>query len=112
MIHDLTLEQKIEVAAEQIENSLELGLSDEKKQIRLILTQFAKTLVSDDNTGDSGLNLQRVTHRFITSIAEQYDIEPSKIVIGSQYGVLVVQKYDEGAADKWETLALIDPNDE
>ena len=61
MIHDLTLEQKIEVAAEQIENSLELELSDEKKQIRLILTQFAKALVSDDNTGDSGLHLQRVS---------------------------------------------------
>jgi hypothetical protein len=61
-------------------------------------------------TGEKQCNLPVVTHRFITSIAEQYDIEPSKIVIGSQYGVLVVQKYDEGAADKWETLALFDPN--
>lgn len=60
MIHDLTLEQKIEVAAEQIENSLELGLSSEKRQIRLILTQFAQELVRGDNTGDSSLHLQRV----------------------------------------------------
>ena len=66
--------------------------------------------MADSTNENSGLHLQRVTHRFITSIAEQYDIEPSKIVIGSQYGTLVVQKYDEGAADKWETLSLIDPN--
>ena len=62
MTHDLTLEQKIEVAAEQIENSLELGLSSEKRQIRLILTQFAQELVSGDSTGDSGLHLQRVSN--------------------------------------------------
>lgn len=52
MIHDLTLEQKIEVAAEQIENSLDVVFSDEKKQIRLILTQFAQVLVSGVNTSD------------------------------------------------------------
>lgn len=81
MIHDLTLEQKIEVAAEQIENSLELGLSSEKRQIRLILTQFAQELVSGDNTKDSGLHLQRVSQRsellnvLGKHIAEQYDID-------------------------------------
>lgn len=77
-----------------------------KKKAEKLLQEQANAV----QTSDSGLHLQRVTHRFITSIAEQYDIEPSKIVIGSQYGALVVQKYDEGASDKWETLALIDPN--
>jgi hypothetical protein len=99
-----------EVAFKRNSGKWELcGINNDEDCKDVILEVYGE-VANGVNASDSGLHLQRVTHRFITSIAEQYGIEPSKIVIGSQYGTLVVQKYDEGAADKWETLALIDPN--
>jgi len=74
------------------------------------LDNIIRDLANDVTQRSSGLHLQRATHRFIISIAEQYDIEPSKVVIGSKYGALVVQKYDEGEAGKAEIVAKYEPN--
>jgi actin-like ATPase involved in cell morphogenesis len=42
-----TLDEKVEIAAEQIEQSLELVISGEAKRIRKILRQFAEEIKSD-----------------------------------------------------------------
>lgn len=42
----MTLEQKIEIAAEQIEESLDIQFSDDKRQIRAVLSEFAKSVES------------------------------------------------------------------
>jgi len=56
-------------------------------------------------------SLYLVSRSFLTKMAEKYDVEPSKIVVGMQYGEMVVQKYDTGANHVWQTLEIIEfPN--
>jgi hypothetical protein len=40
-------------------------------------------------------------------MAEKYDVEPSKLLVGMQFGEMLVQVYNEGAYPVWQTLEVI-----
>ena len=70
-----------------------------------------KTLKTKIQGTEEDASLYLVSRSFLTRMAEKYDIEPSKIIVGMQYGEMVVQKYDTGANPVWQTLEIIEfPN--
>jgi len=98
MITDLTLEQKIEVAAEQIENSLELGLSSEKRQIRLILTQFANEIANGaDTESEPSINYDGVLGTGLTA----------KDINGIEFGVGAIVSFNTYTPDKMNTVRKV-----
>lgn len=48
-----------------------------------------------------------VSRSFLMQMAEKYDVEPSKLLVGMQFGEMLVQVYDEGAYPVWKTLEVI-----
>ena len=64
----------------------------------------AQTLIKGD---EENASLYIVSRSFLMAMAEKYDVQPSKLLIGMQYGEMVVQVYDEGDCPVWQTLEII-----
>jgi len=66
--------------------------------------ETAQTIIKGD---EENASLYIVSRSFLMTMAEKYDVEPSKLLIGMQYGEMVVRVYDEGAYPVWQTLEII-----
>jgi E3 ubiquitin-protein ligase DOA10 len=64
----------------------------------------AQTVIKGD---EENASLYIVSRSFLMAMAEKYDVNPSKLLVGMQYGEMVVQVYDEGAYHVWQTLEII-----
>ena len=60
------------------------------------------------------LRCARLEHLFVIASfledkAKQHKVEPNKVMIGLNYGELRLERYDEGAYEKWKVLERIKP---
>jgi hypothetical protein len=63
-----------------------------------------QTIIKGD---EENASLYIVSRSFLIAMAEKYDVQPSKLLVGMQYGEMVVQVYDEVAYPVWQTLEII-----
>lgn len=68
------------------------------------MKKITQTVIKGDEENDY---LYIVSRSFLKTMAEKYDVQPSKLLIGMQYDEMVVQVYDEGAYPVWQTLEII-----
>jgi hypothetical protein len=68
-------------------------------------TQKTEQTVIKGNEENASLYI--VSRSFLMAMAEKYDVQPSKLLVGMQYDEMVVQVYDEGAYPVWQTLEII-----
>lgn len=66
--------------------------------------ETAQTVIKGD---EENASLYIVSRSFLMAMAEKYDVQPSKLLVGMQYGEMVVQVYDEGSYPVWQTLEII-----
>ena len=45
---------------------------------------------------------------FLSHMAEKHKVESNNLLIGMQYGDLVIQSYDQGDSPAWKTLEVIE----
>ena len=68
------------------------------------INKTSQTVIKGD---EENASLYIVSRSFLMAMAEKYDVQPSKLLIGMQSGEMVVQVYDEGAYPVWQTLEII-----
>lgn len=66
-----------------------------------------KTIQTVIKGDEENASLYIVSRSFLMAMAEKYDVQLSKLLIGMQYGEMLVQVYDEGACPVWQTLEII-----
>lgn len=66
-----------------------------------------KTVQTTIKGDEQNAPLYIVSRSLLMQMVEKYDVEPSKLLIGMQYGEMVVQVYNEDAHPVWQTLEVI-----
>ncbi len=66
-----------------------------------------ETVQTTINGDEENASLYIVSRGLLMAMVEKYDVEPTKLLIGMQYGEMVVQLYDKGASPVWQTLEII-----
>ena len=66
-----------------------------------------KTIQTTLKGDEENAHLYIVSHSLLMQMAEKYDVEPSKLLIGMLFGEMIVQVYNEGACPVWQTLEII-----
>ena len=66
-----------------------------------------KTVQTRVKEDEQNASLYSVSRSFLSAMAEKHEVDANKLLIGMQYGDLVVQVYDEGAHPMWQTLEII-----
>jgi len=73
----------------------------------MITNKTVKTVINGDEENDSPYI---TTRSLLNKMANKYDVEVSKLVVGMQFDEMVVQLYDEGDYPVWRTLEIITIN--
>lgn len=66
-----------------------------------------KTVQTTIKGDEENAPLYIVSRSLLMQMAEKYDVEPNKLLIGMQFGEMIAQVYDEGAYPVWQTLEII-----
>lgn len=66
-----------------------------------------KTIQTPAKKDEQNIHLYTTSRSFLSAMAEKHQVKADKLLIGMQYGNLVVQVYDEGAYPMWQTLEII-----
>ena len=66
-----------------------------------------KTVQTTIKGDEENAPLYIVSCSLLMQMAEKYDVEPSKLLVGMQFGEMLVQVYNEGAYPVWQTLEVI-----
>jgi len=69
--------------------------------------RIKKTVQTNIKGDEENASLYIVSRSLLKQMAEKYDVEPSKLLVGMQFGEMLVQVYDEGAHPVWKTLEII-----
>lgn len=66
-----------------------------------------KTIETHIEKYEQNSNIYGVSRKLLLSMANKHKVDVNKLLIGMQYGNMVVQVYDEGAYPVWQTLEII-----
>ncbi len=66
--------------------------------------QTAQTIIKSD---EKGALAQIIVRSLLSSMADKYDVDPNKLLIGMQNADMIVQVYDQGVYPVWKTLEVI-----